>query len=123
MFNRVYPSLKVRAQLKESVDLSKFNGNKERYVIHMHRKSFWTNKWMQEPGKNFCRLQVQHYDPSAQYRRGWRSMRMHPTPNPSYDLDPSKYKVQTCEKNLSISSFLSLSSSPSVCSVISNVVS
>jgi hypothetical protein len=24
---------------------------------------------MQEPRKNFCRLQVQHYDPSAQYKR------------------------------------------------------
>jgi hypothetical protein len=39
----------------------------------MHKKSFWTNKWMQEPRKNFCRLQVQHYDPrgSAQYKKGW----------------------------------------------------
>ena len=40
MFNRFCPSLKVRAQLKERVDLSKFNGNEERYVIPMHRKSF-----------------------------------------------------------------------------------
>ena len=37
----------------------------------MHRNNFWTNKWMQEPRKNFCRLQVQHCDPSVQYRRGW----------------------------------------------------
>jgi hypothetical protein len=36
----------------------------------MHTKNFWTNKWMQEPRKNFCRLQVHHCDPSAQYRRG-----------------------------------------------------
>jgi hypothetical protein len=73
MFNRFCPSLKAREQLKERVDLSKFNGNEERYVIPMHRKSFWTNKWMQEPRKNFCRLQVQHYDPrgSVQYIRGW----------------------------------------------------
>jgi hypothetical protein len=49
MFNRSCPSLKARAQLKERVDLSKFNGNEERYVIPMRRKSFWTNKWMQEP--------------------------------------------------------------------------
>jgi hypothetical protein len=37
----------------------------------MHRKNFWTNKWMQEPRKNF--FQVQHYDPrgSVQYRKGW----------------------------------------------------
>jgi hypothetical protein len=53
MFNRFCPSLKARAQLKERVDLSKFNGNEERYVIPMHRKSFWTNKWMQEPRKFF----------------------------------------------------------------------
>jgi hypothetical protein len=73
MFNRFCPSLKARAQLKERVDLSKFNGNEERYVIPMHRKSFWTDKWMQEPRKNFCRLQVQHYDPrgSAQYKKDW----------------------------------------------------
>jgi hypothetical protein len=49
MFNRFCPSLKARAQLKERVDLSKFNGNEERYIINMDRKSFLTNKWMQEP--------------------------------------------------------------------------
>jgi hypothetical protein len=37
----------------------------------MHRNIFWTNKWMQEPRNKFCRLQVQHCDPSGQYRRGW----------------------------------------------------
>jgi hypothetical protein len=56
MFNILCLSMKARGQLKERVDLSKFNGNEERYVIPMHRKSFWTNKWMQELGKNFCRL-------------------------------------------------------------------
>jgi hypothetical protein len=71
MFNRLCPSLKARAQLKERDDLSKFNGNEETYVIPMHRKCFWNKKWMQEPRKHFCRLQVLHYDPSAQYRRGW----------------------------------------------------
>ena len=65
IFNRLCPSLKVREQLKERVDLSKFNGNEEIFVIPMNRKSFWTNKWMQEPRKNFCRLQVQHCDLSA----------------------------------------------------------
>jgi hypothetical protein len=73
MFNRFFPTLKARAQLKERIDLSKFNGNEERYVIPMHKKSFWTNKWMQEPRNIFCRLQVQHYDTrgNAQYKRGW----------------------------------------------------
>jgi hypothetical protein len=56
MFNRLCPSLKARAQLKEIVGLSKFNGNEERYVIPMHIKSFRTNTWMHEPRKNFCRL-------------------------------------------------------------------
>ena len=36
----------------------------------MHRNNFWTNKWMQEPRRNFCRLQVQHCDPSVKYIRG-----------------------------------------------------
>ena len=71
VFNRFCPSLKAREKLKERVDLSKFNINEERYVIRMHRKNFWTNKWMQEPRKNFCRLQVQHCDPCPQYMRSW----------------------------------------------------
>ena len=61
--------------MKERVDLSKFNGNEEIYVIPMHRKSFFTNKWMQEPRKNLCRLQVHHCDPSAQYIKGWGSFK------------------------------------------------
>jgi hypothetical protein len=71
MFDRLCPSLKARVQLEERVDLNKFDRTRERYVIPMHRKNFWTNEWMQEPRKNFCRLQVQHCDPSAQYRRSW----------------------------------------------------
>jgi hypothetical protein len=71
MFDRFCPSLKARVQLEEKVDLNKFDRNKERYVIPMHRKNFWTNEWMQEPRKIFCRLQAQHCDPSAQYRRSW----------------------------------------------------
>jgi hypothetical protein len=39
----------------------------------MHRKNFWTNKWVQDPRKNF--LQVNYYDPSAQYRKGWGSFK------------------------------------------------
>jgi hypothetical protein len=70
MFNRFYTSLKAREKLEERIDLIIFNRNEERYVIPMHRKSFWTNKWMKEPRNIFCRLQVQHCDPSAQYRRG-----------------------------------------------------
>jgi hypothetical protein len=50
------PSMKDRVQLEERVDLSKANINEERYVILMQRKIFWTNKWMQEPRNNFCRL-------------------------------------------------------------------
>jgi hypothetical protein len=63
--------LKSRVQLEERIDLNKFYRNRERYVIPMHINNFWINKWMQEPRKNFFRLQVQHCDPSAQYRRGW----------------------------------------------------
>ena len=56
LFDRFFPSLKTRAQLEERIDLNKFDRNRERYVIPMHRKNFWTNMWMQEPKKNFCRL-------------------------------------------------------------------
>jgi hypothetical protein len=56
MFNRFFPSLKSREQLEEIIDLSRANINEERYVIPMHTKNFWTNKWIQEPRKNFCRL-------------------------------------------------------------------
>jgi hypothetical protein len=69
MLDRFCPILKSRERLEERVDLNKFDRNRERYVIPMHRKNFWNNKWMQEPRKNFCRMQVHHCDPSAQYRK------------------------------------------------------
>jgi hypothetical protein len=70
MFDRFCPSMKTRARLEEIFDLNKFDRDSERYVIPMHRNNFWTNKWMQEPRKNFCRLQIHHYALSAQYRKG-----------------------------------------------------
>jgi hypothetical protein len=74
MFDKCYPSLKTRAQLDERrFDMSRSDRNNERYVIPMHRKNVWTNKWMQDPRKNF--LQVSYYDPSAQYRKGWGSFK------------------------------------------------
>jgi hypothetical protein len=40
-------NLKTRALLgKRKFDM---NRNSEKYVIPMHRKSFWTNQWMQDP--------------------------------------------------------------------------
>jgi hypothetical protein len=60
MFNRVCPSLKTRALIDER----RFDINRsERYVIPMHRKNVWTNKWMKDPRNNL--LQVSSYDPSA----------------------------------------------------------
>jgi hypothetical protein len=76
MFNRFCPGLKARVQLKERFDLNKFNGNEERYFIPIHRKNFWTNKWMQEPRIVFCRLQDQHYDLGAQYITGWGTFKI-----------------------------------------------
>jgi hypothetical protein len=46
MFDRLCPILNVRAQLEERVDLNKFDRNREKYGILMHRKNFWTNNWM-----------------------------------------------------------------------------
>jgi hypothetical protein len=64
MFNRVCPSLKTGVLIDERrFDMSRSNKNSERYVITMHRKNVWTNKWMQDLRKNL--LQVISYDPSA----------------------------------------------------------
>jgi hypothetical protein len=47
MFGKFCPSLKNRAQLDEKIfDMTRSNKNSERYVIPMHRKNVWTNKWM-----------------------------------------------------------------------------
>jgi hypothetical protein len=43
--------------------MSRFDRNNERYVIPMHKKNVWTNKWMQDPRNIF--LQVIYYDPSV----------------------------------------------------------
>jgi hypothetical protein len=54
MFDKFCPSLKTRAQLDERrYDLSISDKNSERYVIPMHRKNVWTNKWMQDPINSF----------------------------------------------------------------------
>jgi hypothetical protein len=75
MFDRFYPSLKTRALIDERrFDMSIFDKNNERYVIPMHRKNVWTNKWMHDPINNF--LQVSYYDPSAQYRKSWESFKI-----------------------------------------------
>jgi hypothetical protein len=72
MFDKFCPSFKNRAQLDERrFNMSRYDRNNERYVIPMHRKNVWTNKWMQDPRKNF--LQVSYYDPSVQYKKGWGS--------------------------------------------------
>ena len=64
MFDKIWPSLKGRDYLDERrFDMNRSDKNSERYVIPMHRKNDWTNKWMQDPRKNF--LHVKYYDPSA----------------------------------------------------------
>jgi hypothetical protein len=75
MLDRVCPNLKDRAQLEERIfDMSRSNRNSEIYVIPIHRKNVWTNKWMQDPRNMF--LQVSYCDPSAQYRKGWGSFKI-----------------------------------------------
>jgi hypothetical protein len=75
MFDRFCPSLKNRALIDERrFDMHRFDKNSEKYVIPMHRKNVWTNKWMQDPRKNY--LQVSYYDPSAQYRKTWGSFKI-----------------------------------------------
>jgi hypothetical protein len=70
MFDRFHPSFKTRALIDErKFDMNRFDKYSDRYVIHMHRKNVWTNKWMQDPRKFF--LQTSHHDPGAQHRRSW----------------------------------------------------
>jgi hypothetical protein len=74
MFNKIYPNLKTRALIEERrFDMSISDKSNEIYVIPMHKKNVWTNKWMQDPRKNF--LQVNYYDPSTQYKKGWGSFK------------------------------------------------
>jgi hypothetical protein len=64
MFDRFCPRLKTRALIDERIfDMIRSVKNSERYVIPMHRKIVWTNKWMQDHRKNL--LQVSSYDPSV----------------------------------------------------------
>jgi hypothetical protein len=70
MFDRICPSLKTRALIDErNFDMNRPN----RYVIPMHRNNVWTNKWMQDPRKNF--LQASYHDPGAQYIKSWGSFK------------------------------------------------
>jgi hypothetical protein len=74
MFDRFCPSLKTRALIDErKLDMNRSDKYSDRYVIPMHRKNVWTNKWMQDPRKNF--LQASYHDPGAQYRKGWGSFK------------------------------------------------
>jgi hypothetical protein len=57
MFDKICPSLKNMALIEERrFDMSRSDKNSKRYVIPMHTKNVWTNKWMQDPRNNFCRL-------------------------------------------------------------------
>ena len=47
MFDKFCPIPKTRAQLEERrFDMSRSDRNNEIYVIPMHRKNVWTNKWI-----------------------------------------------------------------------------
>jgi thymidylate synthase ThyX len=47
MFDKICPILKTRVLIeKRRFDMSRYDSNSERYVIPMHRKDVWTNKWM-----------------------------------------------------------------------------
>jgi hypothetical protein len=68
VFDSFFPILKTRVLIDEiRFDMSRSDMNSERYVIPMHRKNVWTNKWMQDPRKNF--LQVSSYETSAHHRK------------------------------------------------------
>jgi hypothetical protein len=53
IYDRFCPSLKVMVLIYERrFDMNRSDNNNERYVIPMHRKNVWTNKWMQDPRNN-----------------------------------------------------------------------
>ena len=63
MFDRFYPID------KRKFDMNRSDKYSDKYVIPIHRKNVWTNKWMQDPRKSF--LQASHHDLGVQYRRSW----------------------------------------------------
>jgi hypothetical protein len=100
MFDKKIPSLKSRAQLDERIfDMNISDKNSERYVIPMHKKNVWNNKWMQDPLKNF--LQVNYYDPSAQYRKGWGSFKRKRGLTLSYSCRTSGHLAKECPGRIS----------------------
>jgi hypothetical protein len=50
MFDRLCPIY------KRKLDMNRSDKYSDRYVIPMHRKNVWTNKWMQDHRKKNCRL-------------------------------------------------------------------
>jgi hypothetical protein len=47
MLDRLCPSFKTRALIYErKFDMNRFDKYNDIYVIPMHRKNVWTNKWM-----------------------------------------------------------------------------
>jgi hypothetical protein len=55
--DRFCPSLKDRVLIDEiRFDMNRSDKNNERYVIPIHRKNFWTNKWMKDPRKNLLQV-------------------------------------------------------------------
>jgi hypothetical protein len=47
MLDRLCPSFKTRALIDEiKFDMNRFDKYNDRYVIPMHKKNVWTNKWM-----------------------------------------------------------------------------
>jgi hypothetical protein len=50
MIDRFCPNLKTKALIDEiRFDMNRSDKNHEIYVIPMHRKDVWTNKWMHNP--------------------------------------------------------------------------
>jgi hypothetical protein len=95
MFDKFCANLKTGAQLEEKIfDMDRFDRNNERYVIPMHRNNVWTNKWMQDPRKNF--LQVSYCDPSAQYKKGWGSFKRNRGLTLCYSCRRPKHLAKEC---------------------------
>jgi hypothetical protein len=69
IFDILYPSLKTRVLIDEIIfDMNRSDMNSEKYLIPIHRKNLWTNKYMQDLRNNL--LHIRYHDPSTQYKKG-----------------------------------------------------
>ena len=62
------------------------------------KKNVWTNKWVQDPRNIF--LQVNYYDPSVQYKKGWGSFQRKRRLTLCYNCRRSGHLAKECPSRI-----------------------